>query len=270
MPNYAADWEKAKKEFESVTGKSKPKPKGLIASAFNSTGLTSDLKTCDKMISAIELENKDMAKKKKLIDAGKKHVPVFAKSAASYLKVLDDAVKTEVADNAGEKTVFAKGLKLLRSTLDALEKSYEAKINAYEVANDDSTPGALEKATKMVQKSLVSTIATAKMGSKKIKADPTPATFNEVFNKPDNVARKVQVQLVQAAAAHKKGALPEAALRRVDPRHIADLLTPWQAGGKGKAIADPNWTETQVLARLAEFLKLLALANAYSDDLEAA
>lgn len=269
MSTFAADWEKAKTEFEKITGKSKPKPNGLIAKAFNHSGLSGDLKTCDKLIADIEAEIKDLAKKNKLIAAGKKHVPVIEKSASSYLKVLEEATKDEVADNAGEKTTYAKGLKFLRTSLDALEKAYEAKISGFEIAADQTTSGFV-KATKMVHKSLISTIAIATAGAKKIKASPTPATFDEIFNTSDNVARKVQVQLVQADNAHKKGLLPEAARKRVDPRYIADMLTPWQAGGKGEAVADPGWGPQEVLVKLGEFVKILKLAGAYCDDLDSA
>ena len=268
MTTYANDWEKAKTEFEKITGKSKPKPNGLIAKAFNHSGLSGDLKTCDKLVADIEAEYKDLAKKNKAIAAGKKHGASLEKSVGSYLKLLETAIKDEVADNAGEKTLYAKGLKFLRSSLDSLEKAYAAKISAFEISADQTTSG-FEKATKMVHKSLISTIAIATAGAKKIKASPTPETFNEIFDKSDNVARKVQVQLVQADNAHKKGLLPEGARRRVDPRYIADMLTPWQAGGKGEAVADPGWGPNEVLGKLGEFAKILKLANAYCDDLDA-
>lgn len=266
---YASEWDDAKKEFESLTGKSKPKPNGLIAKAFNKTDVTKELVACDTYVAAIEKEVKDLVKKAKLIEAGKKHITSISSSAKSYMKVLEDATKDEIADNAGAKTVYAKALKALRTKLDALEKAYEAKINAYEVSNDSTKTG-FEKATAMVQKSLISTIAIAAAAANRIKTNPTPAVFDEVFKTSDNVARKVQVQLVQAAAATKKGLIPESASRRVDPRHVADLLTPWQAGGKGEAMADPTWTAPQVLAKLGEFTKLLKLARAYCDDLETA
>ena len=266
---YATEWDDAKKEFENLTGKSKPKPNGLIAKAFNKTDVSKELKVCDTHIVAIVKEVKDLIKKGKLIAAGKKQVTSIKSAADSYMKVLEDATKDEVADNAGAKTIYAKALKALRTKLDALEKSYEAKISGYEIAMDTTTTG-FEKATAMVQKSLISTIAIAAAAANRIKTNPTPAIFDEVFKTSDNVARKVQVQLVQAAAATKKGLIPESASRRIDPRYVADLLTPWQAGGKGEAMADANWNATQVLAKLGEFTKLLKLARAFCDDLETA
>ena len=265
---YADEWEKAKTEFESITGKSKPKPNGLIAKAFNFTGLSGDLETCEKLCAEIEAEVKDQVKKGKLIEKGKKHIPVVKKSTSSYLNLLEKATKDELADNAGAKTLYSKGLKMLKTKLDALEKGYEAKIDAYEVANSTGTGS--EKASKMVHKSLIATVAIAAAAVKKVKAVPTVATFDEVFNTSDNVARKVQVQLVQADIAHKKSLLPEGARKTVDPRHVADMLTPWQAGGKGEAVADPAWTAPQVLAKLGEFSKILKLAAVYCADLDAA
>jgi molecular chaperone GrpE (heat shock protein) len=269
MGDLAKTWDAAKKEFEKITGKSKPKPKGKIESAFNHTGLSKAIDVCDNHIAAIEKEYKDLTKKNKLIAAGKTHIKTIQAAATGYMKVLDDATKDEVADNAGAKTVYSKALKYLRAQLDSIEKAYEAKIANYEIAAN-TTDTASVKAVKMVHKSLMSTVAIAATGVKKIKAKPTVATFNEVFNTSDNVARKVQVQLIAADNGHKKNLLPEAARRRVDPRYVADLMTPWQAGGKGNAVADPNWTEKQVIDATAEFTKLLKLANAYLDDLDAA
>ena len=264
---FSSEWDAAKKEFETITGKSKPKPNGVFAKAFNKTDVSKGLKACDTHLDDIAKETKDLKKKAKLIAAGKKYITSIKSDVNTYMKVLEEATKDEVADNAGDKTLYAKALKALRTKLDALEKSYEAKINAYEIAIDTTT-SVTEKASAMVSKSLISTIAIAAAAASRIKASPTSAMFDEVFKTSDNVARKVQVQLVQAAAAEKKGLIPSSASRRVDPRYVADLLTPWQAGGKGEAVADPNWTGAQVLAKLGEFTKLLKLARAYCDDLE--
>lgn len=269
MPSdLAKKWETAKTEFTRITGKSKPKPQGLIAKAFNHSGLSGDLAKCDKLIDAAEGESRNLVKKATLIEAGRKFIPTIEKSASAYMKTLETAAKDEIADNA-EKTTYAKGLKYLRTQLDALEKAYEAKINAFIVANDQTT-SVSEKAAKMVLKSLTSTIANAAAGAKKIKADPTPATFDEIFKTSDNAARKVQVQLIAADSAQKKKFLPEAASRRVDPRTVADMFTPWQAGGKGEAFAKPGWGKTEVLAALTDFSKMLKLAGAFRDDLEEA
>ena len=46
---FLQEWEKAKLEFEKITGKSKPKPNGKIAKAFNHSGLTGDLKTAERL-----------------------------------------------------------------------------------------------------------------------------------------------------------------------------------------------------------------------------
>ena len=149
--------------------------------------------------------------------------------------------------------------------LDALAKWYDAKIDQQKIAADQST-GAAEKAVKMVQKSVVSTLANAVAGLKKVKADPTPATFNEIFNQSDNPARKLQVQLVAAANGQKKGLLPTRGIR-VDPRTVADMLTPWQAGGKGQAIATDDMDKAAILKRLGELADIVKLAKAFVDDL---
>lgn len=260
---FLQEWEKAKLEFEKITGKSKPKPNGKIAKAFNHSGLTGDLKTADKLMAALRKKQD-----KGNIDAGLKHIPSLKKSGDAYLKVLDDAVKDELAD-AGEKTTYSKALKYLRSTLDALVKTYENLVISYQIALDKEA-NAHEKAARMVHTALKSTLAQAVAAAKEIKVKPNAETYNKVFNKSDNPARKVQVQLVAASNAHKKGLLPEAAQKRVDARFVSDMFTPFQAGGKGKAIADESMDDKIILGLLGEFTKMLKLANAYLDDLEAA
>jgi len=259
-------WDVAKRDFTKMTGKSKPKPKGLIDKAFNHTGVSTALKKCDQLIAAIEGEVKDMKKKGKLIAAGDSYISTVKKSCTSYMKLLDVAVRDEISDK-GVKTTYSKALKFLRARLDSLEKQFESTIGNHQIASDHSTTG-MEKAVKMVRRSLTATVANAAAGMKKIKANPTPEQFDEIFNTSDNIARKVQVQLISAATGQKKGMLPPSSSRRVDPRYVADLLTPWQAGGKGEAVADPDWTSQEVLAKLADFTRLLKLSNAFLDDLE--
>lgn len=225
MPESLNDrWETAKRDFTRMTGKSKPKPKGKLDKAFNHTGVSGALKKCDKLIEAIEGEVRDMDKKAKLIKAGEKYVPTVRKSSADYMKLLDVAVKDEVSDK-GEKTIYSKALKFLRTRLDSLEKAFESIVRNHAIALDDSI-GGMEKAVKMVRKSLATTVAHAAAGLKKIKANPTPEQFDDIFNTSDNIARKVQVQLVAAANGQKKGLLPQSSSRRMDPRYVADLMTP--------------------------------------------
>lgn len=261
-------WEKAKTDFEKMTGKKKPKPNGLLSKAFNHTGLGDALKKCDQFLDAIDKSSNDEKKRLKLIDAAETYIGSLKKATDSYIKTLDKAIQSEINDK-GEKTEYSRALKFLRTRLDALEKQHESDVGNWKigVAKDISVT---EKAAKMVQKSLLTRIAAAAAGVKKIKADPTVERFDEFFKPSDNIARQVQVQLVAAANAHKKNLLPSGATKRVDPRHVADLLTPWQAGGKGEAKSDPQWQANDVLSKTAEFTKLLKLAIAYSDDLGAA
>ncbi len=264
--DIAARWDKAKKDFEKMTGKSKPKPKGKIASAFNHTGVSGAFKKCDKLIDAIEGEVKDMKKKAKYIKAGKKYIPTVAKDAKAYMATLDKATKDEISDK-GDKTTYAKALKFLKTRLDSLELLFEQTIDKHEIALDNTMSGT-EKAAKMVHKALKSTIANAAAGLKKIKADPTVERYNEIFNTSDNIARKVQVQLVMAASGQKKGLIPSGTKMRVDPRFVADKLTPWQAENRPDTYAQPDWDKTKIMSQVAEFTKLLKLANAFLDDLE--
>ncbi len=260
------EWENAKKDFTKITGKSKPKPNGLLDKAFNHTGVSTALKKCDKLVDAIDGEVRDMNKKAKLIAAGEKYIPTVAKAAKSYMSTLDRAIKDEVSDK-GEKTTYSKGLKFLKNELDALESRYEQIIDRNKIALEQDSSG-MEKAIKMVHKALKSCIANAAAGVKKVKADPTVDRYNEVFNQSDNIARKVQVQLITAATGQKRGLIPSDGMR-VDPRFIADKLTPWQAQGRPDTHAQPDWDKDRILSQVGEFTKLLKLANAFLDDLSA-
>lgn len=265
--DFSKRWDVAKKDFEKMTGKSKPKPKSGLAKAFNHTGVSGTLKKCDKLVDAIEGEVKDMGKKAKLIAAGEKYVPSVMKECNGYMKLLEGAIKDEVSDK-GEKTTYSKAMKFLKDRLDSLAKGYEQTIDKHKIAIDTSTSGT-EKAAKMVHKALKSTIANAAAGLKKIKADPTVDRYNEIFNTSDNIARKVQVQLVMAASGQKKGLIPDNAKMRVDPRFVADKMTPWQAQGRPDTQALPDWDQKKILTQVGEFSKLLKLANAFLDDLDA-
>lgn len=266
MPStLAKDWEDAKKDFEKMTGKSKPKPGGVLMKAFNHTGVSEAFKKCDKLVDAIDGEVRDTGKKAKLIAAGEKYIPTVAKSTKAYMATLDKTIKDEVSDK-GEKTTYSKAMKFLRNELDALEKRYEQVIDGNKIALDQETSG-MQKAVLMVQKSLRSSIANAAAGVKKIKADPTVERYNEIFNQSDNIARKVQVQLVTAANGQKKGLIPREKIK-VDPRFVADKLTPWQAQGRDDTRAMPDWDKARILAQLGEFTRILKLANAFLDDLD--
>ena len=54
----------------------------------------------------------------------------------------------------------------------------------------------------------------------------------------------------------------------VDPRFIADKLTPWQAGGKGRAIAPKGATKDVVIKQTEEFNALLKFAARFLADLQ--
>lgn len=266
MATLSEEWKSAKKDFEALTGKKKPKPDGLFAKTFNYSGLTGDLKTADEWLGKIQTET-DQAKRLKLIAAAKKHEPVLTKSATSYIDQLDKAATTEIRENGGDKTVYARGLKVLREELKRLDKQYQAKIDQFEVVQDTSL-SPQQKAAAMMHKSLAICVVNAALVVKKIKATPTVAEFNNHFGPgiQDTAGRKIQVQLLAAAGGRKRGDLTFKSL--VDPQSIADDLTPWQAGGKNKALLPATAGAADVLNRTQEFLGLVKLAARFLDDLE--
>lgn len=250
-------WKSAKNQFQKITGVKKPKPKGFVDKALNHSGLTGALKSADKMLPFFEPGGvKDQKKWPKILQKADKEGASLRKVANAYIKQLEVAAKDEKADK-NEKTKYYKGLKMLKAELDTITKVYDQKIDATRISLDKQLSG-IQKASKMVDKALTATCANGSAAVKAVKADPTPATFNRIFAVSDNPARKIQVQLVQAATAQKKGLLPSDLI--VDPRYVADKFTPWQAGGKNQAQADDNWDAKQVMARTQEFNGLLKLA----------
>jgi hypothetical protein len=266
MATLSEEWKSAKKDFEALTGKKKPKPEGLFAKTFNHSGLTGDLKTADEWLEKIQTET-DPAKRRKLIPGAKKHELVLTKSATSYIDLLDKAATTEVRDNGGDKTTYARGLKVLRDELKRLDKQFQAKNDQWEVALDTNLQPQ-QKAAAMMHKSLAVCVANAAVVVKKIKATPTLAEFNNHFGPgvTDTAGRKMQVQLLAAAAGRKRGELTFKSV--VDPQSIADDLTPWQAGGKNKCVLPATAGSDVVLKRTEEFLALVKLAARFLDDLD--
>jgi len=254
-------WKKAKLDFQKITGEKKPKKKGFVSETLGHSGIDSSFKKADKYCDAIDAEN-DLRKRAKLIAAAEKHGVSLDSTVKDYVKFCNAKMKDEEADR-NQRTTYTKALDFLSDRLDHLDKLYDQFLDSRKIAMDKTLSGQ-QKVHRMMYKSFTSVIANANAGVKKVRANPTPEQFREIYDTNDNIARKVQVQLVQAAGAQKKGLLPSLI---VDPRFIADKMTPWQAEGKGECVCGDDWSAKQIQDKNAEFEKLLKLAARYMVDL---
>ena len=261
MGVFSQRWESAKKTFETLTGKKKPKPEGLFAKTFNSSGLTKALKEADEKFEKASANYRANELDKKAIS-----IADAEKETASYINTLDKAAKDEIAEKE-EKTLYARALKTLREELKFIDKDYQAKINNYRVASDE-TKSVAEKSAAMAQKSLKATFGGVAVAIKSIKASPNLQEWNKFFGASvsDTCARKVQVQLIALSKGIDSGQIVVGRIRS-DPREVANMLTPWQAGGKGNCLLPPTAQQADVVARLVEFGKVIKYVQSVVDDL---
>jgi len=261
VPNLSARWKKAKADFQKMTGEKKPKAKGFVSGMLGHSGMDGAFKDADKICNAVEMEQ-DQKKKMKYAEKGLKHAQKLDSIVKNYIKFAKGKIKDEEADK-NQRTTYTKALDFLVDRLDHLDKLYDTFLDNHKISMNKQLSG-MQKFTKMMYKSLATTIANASAGVKKVKANPTPEQFREIYGGSDNIARKVQVQMVQAATGQKKGLIPEL---MIDPRFVADKMTPWQAGGKGLAVCGDSDSAKQILDKNAEFEKLLKLCARFLVDL---
>ncbi|HTF90300.1 MAG TPA: hypothetical protein VK843_17930 [Planctomycetota bacterium] len=260
MTNYLPRWEAAKTAFTNATGVKKPAPAGAFKAFFNYTSLTGALKDADKALT--DMERGKTAEMPKLIAAAEKSAATLAKSITTYIKVLEDSAKDEKAEN-NAKTGLYRHLKVLTAELKAIIAHAVQKVDATRISLNAET-GAKEKAAKMMKTSLASCCANANLAIKTVQATPTPETFKKFFTVSDPPGRKIQVQLVAARNQLAEGKLPN---KNVDPGHVADKFTPWQASGSANNNMVATATPAQVKTRIDQFKEVCKLAQMYSDSL---
>jgi methionine synthase II (cobalamin-independent) len=260
MPTFAERWEAAKNAFETKTGVKKPKPSGFFKNYFNHTNLSKSIVAMD-----VALQKAEVAKEKDkagLVEKAKAPVKAVASAVTSYVRTLDDAVDAEYSDK-NQKTVLYRELKILKAELKTIAAQGAQKIDGWEVAAGDGTP--MEKAGKMANKGLASCCANGVLAVKKVKADPTAATYNALFNLSDSPARKIRAQFVAIAAMKDKGELPNF---RQTPKSLLDGLLPWNHVGMHKAVLPDDATQQDVVGRIDEFVVQLKSATDYSAQLK--
>ncbi len=168
---WLANWQKAKKEFEDLTGKKKPAEKVLLVFR-KSSGLESALKACDNGIKGLE-ENwaKGDVKRKASQAAMRKAIDVYKKTATDYASQLDQAINKELTDKE-EKTVYYRGLKMLKAKLGQYGTSYEASL-AFDTAELAKGEQYVDKHWKIAETKLRAAIASATASCKTASAAVT-------------------------------------------------------------------------------------------------
>jgi hypothetical protein len=260
MPTFAERWEAAKNAFETKTGQKKPKPSGFFKNYFNHTNLTKSIEAMDAA-----LQKADTAKLKDkpgLVEKCKAPVKAVASAVTSYVRTLDDAVEAEYSDK-NQKTVLYRELKILKAELKTIAAQGAQRLDGMLVVAEGGT--AMEQAGKMANKGLAACCANGVLAVKKVKADPTPATYNALFNLSDSPARKIRVQFVALQKLRDDETIPAF---RQSPKSLLDGLAPWNQVGMLKAVLPDDATQQDVLARIDEFVVQLKSATDYSAQLK--
>ena len=264
----AVMWDNAKKTFEQMTGKKKPKESKGIFNAFGAyTGLSGSLEKFDKAEDAAgktrEQTRSELKAGNKLVDDMESQLASFKRAAASYSAVLTKSISKDIEQRteADIKTAYERALKYLNKELDSVEKTGESRVAAmrqrFDVAEKDLS--VKEKLLLNWQNNVKAALARATAAAGKVKASPTVATYNSIFPK---AARDVTMQLV--LAKDLDGFL-------MDPASIVRSMGPWgRQDGNEPASLPQDATQQDVVRNLVGFVKelkkaqqLVATKNAY-------
>lgn len=257
-------WQDTKSKFQQLTGEKKPKPKGFVAQAFGHTGLTKALHGADESIESLEEaqfmpsgEKRDKALAE-AIAQGDKILKTMEKECGGYAAFLKKEADDDKADE-GQKSQRYRAIKMMKAELDQLVANYDQRLSSIKVFNDNAL-SKQQQLTKNVKKSMIAACKTAALAIKKVKADPTSGTYNDLFYTSDGPGRQINVQLAQAI----KFELP---VGTVDPEVAKGKLADWNAQGSAKSQISESATEEQVLALIKEFAAAVKFAIRYCDEL---
>lgn len=256
-------WEATKAEFKTITGKrSKPKEEvSFLKIATSHTGLSGSLKNFDKACNEAEATSArgkwdDLPDDIKTVEKAAK---AFHTAAVAYIQVLDKEIRVASADaEAGDKTAYEKGLKVLKAKLKAFDAIMAQKIDGLRVALTQVP--ARQMADALMVKALKASIAKAIVVIKEIKATPTPQLYN---TKMGTAARDVIMQLVVAEGQANRGTLPPTT---VTPTVAKQKLQPWNTAQPNSRVPD-DATPEQIIAAIKDFSGELKFAQRIADDL---
>lgn len=242
---YVQRWAAARKRFEAATAKHRPKDAKAVAAALNGdAALVKALKAGDAVHrAATASDGAGDGAAKDLAAAGKDAV----KARKAYLAALDKALDEDTAIR-GDKAAAAaceRALKALAKELADLEAAIgadaeRAKAQAVQAEKDAASS---ERAQKRWEANINGALARAAAGVAKVRAKPTPDTYNELF---PALARDLATQLAAAKALDGL---------RADPDFYRRKLAPWAGqGGDGPPMrVPPDYTARQITDLIKEF-----------------
>ena len=242
-------WDKVKKEFEAITGKHKPRESKGIFNAFGShTGLSKALKSCEAAYRLCDTTSDTDAKAGQ--EAARVYAAVskeFAKARKSYQAVLEKAVAAEFAkrEEKDAKSAYERALKFLAKELSSLEATIDASVGMYAMKFDKAAKdlSTTEKMLRNWEKNINGALARAAAGVAKVRAKPTPDTYNDLF---PTLARDITMQLVIARQINGL---------RAEPDFYRKKLDPWaNQSGAGLPVKVPaDYTARQITDLIKEF-----------------
>ncbi|MFL7901829.1 hypothetical protein ACJ41P_11885 [Azospirillum argentinense] len=238
---YEQRWAAARKRFEAATAKHRPKDAKAVAAALNGdAALVKALKAGDAVHRAGTVGDEAA---KDLAAAGKDAV----KARKAYLAALDKALDEDAASR-GDKAAAAaceRAMKALAKDLFDLEADIGADADRFkaQAAQAEKDAASSERAQKRWEVNINGALARAAAGVAKVRAKPTPDTYNELF---PALARDLATQLAAAKALDGL---------RADPDFYRRKLAPWAGqGGDGPPMrVPPDYTARQITDLIKEF-----------------
>ena len=246
------DWKRTKKKFEELTGKKKPSEK-LLGIFRKSSGMESALKSCDKGIEALD-KNWTQGDQKRLKSQQdmQKAIVSFQKEADKYTQMLDSAIAK--SKDAEEKTVYYRGLKMLKAKLAEYADSYEQSL-AFDQAQLEEGESYADKHWKIAEKKLKAAVSTAVA---RVKTAAAVVSKEKEESWPDFITnltqgiRELTWALENVQDARKKGA------ELADPAGLLKSLSTLEGklpNGPGVLDASQMLAFTKTLAEIAKAVK---------------
>ncbi|MBK3776680.1 hypothetical protein JJL56_02520 [Azospirillum sp. YIM DDC1] len=242
---YEQRWTATRKRFEAATAKHRPKDAKAVAAALNGdAALVKALKSGDAVHRAATAGDEAA---KDLVAAGKDVVKARKAYLAALGKALDEALNQDVASR-GDKAAAAaceRAMKALAKDLADLEADIGADADRFkaQAAQAEKDTASAERAQKRWEANINGALARAAAGVAKVRAKPTPETYNELF---PALARDLAAQLAAAKALDGL---------RADPDFYRRKLAPWAGqGGDGPPMrVPPDYTARQITDLIKEF-----------------
>jgi hypothetical protein len=274
-PTLESRWKTTKTNFETMTGKHKPKEKLAGVAKTGHTGLSKSLKEAEAAAKAVSIAVSDMNGQKikpekakaKLVEYENCH-KTFQKSSKTYLDLLASEIQKEKDLENDAKSIWERGLKMLQKELMAYDSIFIADIakEKQNFADDLKTKTTEEKIILLFKTNMKKALDNASAWAAKGKAlgaaieGKDAATVKKILDSYNDqivqkAGRDVGMQLELARKVNGLRATPDAA--------IASL------GGWGdqKTHKLPNnATPADLRAKVAEFNTAIKAVRAWFDN----